>query len=75
MKPFELRGIVMLVTNRSFLLFDDTSGREIFIPHQMVLDWSLLEEETPHDMTTKMLERDDFISVEIPTWLAEKEGL
>lgn len=74
-ESFEVRGVVMLVTNKSVLLFDDRTGREVFLPHTRIKEWEFSDGEDSFGMSSKLLERDDRVNIQIPKWLAEKEGL
>jgi len=71
----ERRGLVVRVTPKSLLFFDDETGREIFIPLSKVYDWRFTTYGGKHGLMISDLELDDEIVIMFPRWLAVKEGI
>ena len=71
----KLKGLVVRVSDKSLLFFDDGSGREAFLPLSKILDWWFTSSGSKRHLRLIDLELDDEITVLIPTWLARKENL
>jgi hypothetical protein len=71
----KLKGLVVLVRDKSILFFDDGSAREVFIPVRSVVDWWFISDGSKRGLRLTDLELNDEISVIIPIWLAKKEKM
>ena len=70
-----LNGLVVKVTTKAVLFFDDGSGREAFLPFSKIMDWWFTAGGGRRHLRVVDLELDDEITVVIPTWLARREKL
>lgn len=71
----KLSGIVVRISEKSVLFFDDASGQEIFVPISRIMDWWFTSCGTKRGLRICDLELDDEITILMPTWLAKKEKL
>lgn len=74
----ELGGVVVAQGPQALLFFDDESVQEVWISRRLIFDWWFTDSSAP-DATLPLevddLERNDEITIVIPRWLAEREGL
>ena len=68
-------GLVVKLTPKAVLFFDDAVGAEAFIPRSVILDWWFTSCGTKRGLRVQDLERNDEITVFIPKWLVRKEQI
>ncbi len=70
-------GIVILNSTESILFLDDISGVKLFVPHSIMetTSWWFTLNPNVNDYGIHHLQRNDEITICIPNWLLDREGI
>ena len=68
-------GMVVRMTSKSLLFFDDKSGQEVHVPYSEIADWHFTESGGKENLRLSDLNEGDVVSLVLPRWLCKREGL